>query len=255
MTTTRHRDGWVMVGMAVAAASAATASFTGLRGLALAAGWPERLAWLLPLTIDAYAMTSTRVWLAPGRSRSGRGYAQANAIGAIGASIIGNAVYHMLTVGLLTVSWPIVVSVGAVPAAVLGLTAHLHALRSVHPEEANRPREDGARSGTRDGTEDGAGNQSAPVPETLARTGPESGRRSRRRAKPRTDDQLMAAAREADARYRAGHDGHPITRDALRTALRIAGPRATELRRRLTAESSEPTPAATSDRKEAQPAT
>jgi S-DNA-T family DNA segregation ATPase FtsK/SpoIIIE len=78
------RDGWVMVGMAVAAASAAIASFAGLRGLAEVAGWPDRLAWLLPITIDAYAMTSARVWLA-GRSPAGRArrFARANAIGAI----------------------------------------------------------------------------------------------------------------------------------------------------------------------------
>lgn len=49
------RDGWVVAGMAVAAASSAIASFAGLRGLAEVAGWPARLAWLLPITIDAYA--------------------------------------------------------------------------------------------------------------------------------------------------------------------------------------------------------
>ena len=46
----------------------------------------------------------------------------------------------------------------------------------------------------------------------------------------------MAAARRADQAYRAAHDGRPITRDALRVALAIAGPRATELRRQLAAE-------------------
>lgn len=141
MATTGRRDGWVMVGMAIAAASAAAASFTGLHGLALAAGWPERLAWLLPLTIDAYAMTSTRVWLVPGHNRRGQGFAQANAIGAIGASIVGNAVYHMLSTGILTVAWPIVVAVGAVPAAVLGLTAHLHALRTIDRDQPSTAKE------------------------------------------------------------------------------------------------------------------
>jgi hypothetical protein len=295
-----------MAGMAIAAASAATASFTGLRGLAVAAGWPDRLAWLLPLTIDAYAMTSTRVWLAPGHARRGRGFAQANAIGAIGASIIGNAVYHMLSIGLLTVAWPIVVAVGAVPAAVLGLTAHLHALRTVDrdrlttvvaDEVPNGPdlggaspvsgpprrpdhgavhrEQDDPESGPQDGTEDRTVDTPKDTPrdgtwderEDRTRSGPDaaplprSRARPRRRAKPRTEDELIQAARSADARYRAGHDGHPITRDALRAALRVAGPRATELRRRLAAESADtapPEPAApaqpstaTSDRKEA----
>ncbi len=49
----------------------------------------------------------------------------------------------------------------------------------------------------------------------------------------------MAAARRADQAYRATHNGRPITRDALRAALSIAGPRATELRRQLAAESAE----------------
>ena len=217
------RDGWVMVGMAVAAASAAIASFAGLRGLAEVAGWPDRLAWLLPITIDAYAMTSTRVWLAgtPAAGRARR-FARANAIGAIATSIVGNAAYHLVAAGLLTISWPIVVLVGAVPATVLGLTAHLHALRAVvdsqrHPAPARQDRPESR-------------------PETRTRTRP-------RRPKPRTDEDLMEAARQADARYRAAHDGHPITRDALRSALHIAGPKATEIRRQLAAE--------TTDRKEA----
>lgn len=220
-TTAQVRDGWVIVGMTVAAASAATASFTGLRGLALVAGWPERLAWLLPITIDAYAMTSARVWLAKaGHGRRARRFAQSNAIGAITASIVGNAAYHMISVGLLSVSWPIVILVGAVPAAVLGLTAHLHALRTLDRDE-----DSGTAIGPAESSESGL------------------------RPPSRTEDELMAAARAADAKYREAHDGRPITRDALRSALRIAGPKATELRRRLTAEKTTPPPAP--DREEA----
>ncbi|MFG1610747.1 DUF2637 domain-containing protein [Actinoplanes sp. NPDC049265] len=205
--------------MAVAAASSAIASFAGLRGLAEVAGWPARLAWLLPITIDAYAMTSARVWLAgtPAAGRARR-FARANAVGAIATSIVGNAGYHLVASGLLTISWPIVVLVGAVPAAVLGLTAHLHALRTIPIAEA----------------------VSAPV----ARTGSRTKSRTRR-VKARSDSDLLKAAREADVKYRTAHRGQPITRDALREALRIAGPKATELRRRLASESTE--------RKEAQP--
>jgi hypothetical protein len=217
---TAQRDGWVMVGMAVAAASAAIASFAGLRGLAEVAGWPDRLAWLLPITVDAYAMTSARVWLA-GTTGSGRArrFARANAIGAIATSIIGNAGYHLVAAGLLTISWPIVVLVGAVPAAVLGLTAHLHALRTV------------------------TGPVSIGQARTESRPRPRPGR-----PQSRTDDVLMQSARAADTRYRTAHNGRPITRDALRAALRIAGPKATEIRRQLAAENTPP-----AGRKEAQP--
>ncbi len=169
MKTTQHRDGWVMTGMAVAAASAAVASFTGLRGLALVAGWPARLAWLLPVTIDAYAMTSARVWLSgTSHTRRGRRFAQANATGAIVASIIGNAAYHAISVHLLTVSWPIVVLVGAVPAAVLGLTAHLHALRAIDRDSPTPKPIRTAQSPTRrtvPGTVPRPGPQPEPVPD------------------------------------------------------------------------------------------
>lgn len=211
------RDGWVMLGMFVAAASAAVASFTGLRGLALITGWPPKLAWLLPVTVDAYAMTSARVWLAAStRARRARRFARANAIGAITASIAGNATYHAVTVGLMTISPPVVVLVGAVPAAVLGFTAHLHALRTLVELE--------------DDAED--------VPQDVPEDGPKPRPRSRpkRKPKPRTEDELRTAAREADAAYRAAHAGRPITRDGLRTVLKISGDKATELRRWLASE-------------------
>jgi hypothetical protein len=207
MTATPTKpDRLVLLGMLVAAVSAAVASFTGLRGLALASGWPVQLAWLLPLTIDAYAMTAARVWLA--RTSPARTFARANAIGAITGSIAGNATYHLVQAGLLTVSWPIVVIVGAVPAAVLGLTAHLHALTSAVPQsDPGRPEG---------------------------------------RPQPRAEDDLLNAARHADAEYRASHGGRPITRDALRAALHIGGTKATELRRQLVAEHR------STDRKEAE---
>lgn len=226
-----ERDWWVVAGMAVAAASAALASFSGLRGLALIAGWPDRLAWLLPLTIDAHAMTSARVWLAAStRSTPARRFARANALGAIASSIAGNAAYHAVGAGLLMVSWPIVVLVGAVPAAVLGLTAHLHALRSrAQPDSSSTGR---PQSGTEDRTE--------PAPRPGSKSGPSARRTSRttKRTRHRTEDELMAAARTANERYQDTH-GRPITRDALRKALRISGARATDLRRRLAAEATD----------------
>ncbi|MEU0559879.1 DUF2637 domain-containing protein [Dactylosporangium sp. NPDC006015] len=202
---TRQRDGWVVAGMLVAATSAAVASFTGLRGLAVLSGWPDRLAILLPVTIDAYAMTAARVWLSGANPRRAVRFARANAIGAITTSIVGNAVYHAAAADLIVVTWPVVVAVGAVPAAVLGLTAHLHAVRTV---------------------------EDSPDP------GPDSG--PAQKPPVRTDDELLAAARDADTKHRAAHNGRPISRDALRTALRISGPRATALRRQLAAETQAP---------------
>lgn len=223
-STVSVRDWWVMVGMTVAAISAAVASFAGLRGLAEVAGWPDRLAWLLPVTIDAYAMTSARVWLAGtlGTTRA-RSFARANAIGAIATSILGNAGYHLIAAGIVTVSWPIVVLVGAVPAAVLGLTAHLHALTAVtEPADNEAPALEGR-----------------PEVRTQVRT---------ERPRRRTEAELFQAARNADAQHRADHDGRPISRDGLRSALHIAGPKASELRRRLADEATSPV---STDREEA----
>ncbi|MGI5207506.1 DUF2637 domain-containing protein [Spirillospora sp. CA-108201] len=206
------RDWWVVIGMTIAAVSAAVASFAGLYGLATVAGWPVRLAWLLPITIDAHAMTSARVWLASTtRSAAARRFARTNALGAIAMSITGNAAYHAIGAGLIDLSWPIVVLVGAVPAAVLGLTAHLHALRS--RIDAPHLVEDAPTVVTED--------------ELSSRP-----KRRVRRPPRRTDEELMDAARFADAQYRQMH-GRPITRDALRTSLRISTPKATELRRQL----------------------
>jgi len=216
------RDLWVMTGMLIAAASAAVASFTGLRGLALITGWPPRLAWLLPVTLDAYAMTSARVWLASTTgARRARRFARANAIGAITASIAGNATYHSVTVGLMHISPPIVVLVGAVPAAVLGFTAHLHALRTLVEPESKDVRED-------ESEDEGGGTEDGPRPRTRSKP--------KRKPKPRSEDELRTAAREADAAYRVSHGGRPITRDELRVVLKISGSKATELRRVLAAE-------------------
>jgi len=200
------RDWWVITGMTTAGTSAALASFAGLRGLAAISGWPTGLAWLLPITIDAHAMTSARVWLAAStRSDSARKFARTNALGALTLSIAGNATYHAVGTGLLIVNWPIVVLVGAVPATVLGLTAHLHALRT----RTDRRSEPARRQPV-----------SAPRPKVVPTDA-------------RTEHELLAAARAADAEHRTIH-GRPITRDALRARLRISGKRATELRRQIT---------------------
>lgn len=196
------RDWWVILGMTVTAMSAAVSSFSGLRSLAAATGWPEALSPLFPLTVDAYAMTATRVWLS-GSTGSGRArrFARWNAIMAIGLSLVGNAVWHLIAAQVLTVSWVIVVLVGAVPPVVLGLLSHLAVLRS--QAEASRLQ----------AAEDDQG-ESGDEPTTAP------------------DDELLAQARAADAAHQAQH-GKPITRDHLRKALRVSTERASHILREL----------------------
>jgi hypothetical protein len=198
------RDVFVAAGMAVSAASAAVSSFDGLRSLAVVAGWSVYMAPLLPLTIDAYAMSATRVWLSESTvSIRARRFARHNAVGAILASLLGNAMYHVIAAGLVGMSWVVVVVVGGVPPVVLGLVSHLAVLRKQPDPSVLQA-----------------------VPSTAGTT--VGGTRYA------TNDELLCAAGAADARYRSAH-GRPITRDALRKELRISAARATKVLRQVRA--------------------
>ncbi|MEU9685345.1 DUF2637 domain-containing protein [Amycolatopsis japonica] len=189
--------------MTVTALSAAVSSFSGLQSLAAATGWPAVLAPLLPLTVDAYAMTSTRVWLSNRtRSAEARRFARWNAVVAIALSLVGNGVWHLVAARTIDLGWPIVVCVGAVPPAVLGLLSHLAVLRGQDGEDdmsSRRPDEDEHQ------------NDRTAVDE---------------------DNLLLAAARAADAAHRTEH-GKAITRDELRRVLHVSTERASVILRKL----------------------
>lgn len=156
--------------------------------------------------MDALALAATRVWLsdstAPDKARR---YARRVAVGAILASLLGNAMYHALAAGLVQTSWTVVVVVGGVPPITLGVVTHLAALRK---------------------QVDAAVPQSVPGTTVVPGAGTPYA----------TENELLSAARAADAGYRAAH-GRPITRDALRKELRISAARATAVVRQVRAES------------------
>ncbi len=246
-----RQDWWVVLGMSVTAVASAVSSFTGLRSLAVATGWQEVLSPLLPLTVDAYAMTATRVWLAAStRSTRARRFARSNAIGAVGLSLLGNGVWHLVEAHVITVTWPIVVLVGAVPPAVLGMLSHLAVLRTQVDPEAVPERtpatqmpatEVAVRDGFSPTQEYGANRRPvAAVEDGTGGAGDGQPRRSRtpRRSRPakprRTDsrgpDELLAAARQTNDAHNAQH-GRSISRDALRKKLRVSSQQATDLLR------------------------
>ena len=132
----KKRDWLSVAGMAAVAGAAAFTSYSGLAGLAEMAGWNHLLAKFLPITVDAYAMTATRVWLSPARlTEKARGFARRNAFGAIIASVVGNALYHAATAHVLSITWPMVVGLSAVPPVTLGLITHLyHTAKDTEPE-------------------------------------------------------------------------------------------------------------------------
>lgn len=219
------RDWWVITGMTVTALSAAVSSFSGLRSLAVVTGWPEALSPLFFLTVDAYAMTATRVWLAgTTRSAQARRFARWNAVMAIGLSLMGNATWHLIDAHVLTVTWVIVVLVAAVPPAVLGLLSHLAVLRSqddTAPTSLSRAAEP---------------SPPATIADLAVPTRPDQQRREDETEDTQDDPtsglDLFDAARAADAAHRARY-GKPITRDALRKTLRISTERATHLLHKL----------------------
>ncbi len=222
-----HRDVWVTLGLGVSAAAAATSSFSGLRSLAIVTGWPTPLAALLPLTVDAFAMTATRVWLAASTgSGRARRFARWNAICAILLSVAGNATWHLIAAHLLVVSWGIVLAVGSIPALVLGLVAHLAVLRS----QVDAFEDDGRTEFEHVRLE--------PVPVPVAVPRPPAVRtsqpavRTQDESRYASEDELQAAARMADQAHRV-RTGRAISRDELRRQLGISGARATELARWL----------------------
>jgi hypothetical protein len=133
----QSRDTWVWAGFAVVGVAAAVLSFSALADIARLCGMVGivplfgvdfRLAWLLPLAVDVFAITATAIWLRRRVSDEAISYACRAAWAAIGATVVGNA-YHGLLVELATPPpWVAVVIVSAVPAVALGALVHLAVL-------------------------------------------------------------------------------------------------------------------------------
>jgi len=118
--------------LAVVATAAAVLSFSALRDLAVLCGFSSRLAWLLPVVIDAGAAAGCLVWLRAGHDGdqplATRHFARSLTWLLLGSSVAGNAVTHYLTAYQLRPMWWLVVMVSAVAPAVLGAVVHLAVL-------------------------------------------------------------------------------------------------------------------------------
>jgi hypothetical protein len=135
----------------VVAAAAAVLSFAALRDLALVCGFTPRLAWLLPVVIDAGAAAGSLVWLGGWAAGSARRFARALALGLLALSVAANALGHGLVAFDLAPAWWVVVIVSAVAPAVLGAVVHLAVLVG-RPHALDR-REDAAGAAAADATE------------------------------------------------------------------------------------------------------
>ncbi len=137
-----RRDTWTDVGLVLVGIAAAATSWAGWVGLGercgvdgdiplFNTGWSIRLSWLLPIAVDVYALTASRVWLrVPGLSQRTRDYARANALGAVTVSIAGNAFYHWLAAhgeNAKPSMW-LIAGVASIAPLMLGLVGHLSSM-------------------------------------------------------------------------------------------------------------------------------
>lgn len=121
------------------ATAAAVLSFAALRDLALLCGFSPRLAWLLPLTIDAGAAAGTLVWLARWAPAPARRFARVLALVLLGSSVAANAIGHGLAAYGLRPHWLVIVAVLAVAPGVLGAVVHLATITARPGEAAGEP--------------------------------------------------------------------------------------------------------------------
>jgi hypothetical protein len=132
MLTSRHL---VLAGAGLVGVSTAATSAVSLYELARLCGIPGPLAAALPIALDAGAAVAALVWITErGELRSwGRGIALAALVG----TVLGNGVQHAIASGLLAVTLPLVLTVGATIPACLWAVVHLSALM-VRPTVATR---------------------------------------------------------------------------------------------------------------------
>lgn len=125
MSPKRIARAFVLSGIAVVILAAGILSFSALRRLGISAGWSPELAALLPLSIDVYALISTVSWLVLAEEEADRRRSGINASAAVALSILGNGLEHLSAFHVLTVGWPVVIVVSAIPPVVMALSVHL----------------------------------------------------------------------------------------------------------------------------------
>lgn len=125
---------WVLALLGLVGAAAAVLSFSALYELALMCEFHPRVAWLLPVLLDAGAGAATFVWLGPGVLAVARDYARSLALTLLGGSVVGNVGSHVLQSrgfepgGPVPAPWWVITAVSAAAPAVLGAVGHLYAL-------------------------------------------------------------------------------------------------------------------------------
>lgn len=250
-------DKLVRVGLLIVGLVCVVISGDTLVHLAQRAEWDGWRAYMLPVLIDLPGFLGGRIWLRRARtSDDTRRYARGLTLAALGTSIVGNVVGHLVAAGYLTPGVALVIVTGVVAPVVLWAVLHLDALLT--PTVAVPvPAEVAAQDETPAPVLDLAAepSQDEPVDRVLAEPSQDEddATASRRQdatapqdedAAPSpswattdagTDEVRLQRARHIDQQHRAEHGRH-ISRDNLASALKIGKTPASELLRILKAE-------------------
>lgn len=135
--TPRHL---VLAGAVLVAAVTAAVSSVSLYELAVLCGIPDEwgLPAALPIALDVGATVAALVWITE-KDRELRAWGRWIALSALAGTVAGNAVTHAIAAGLLEVTLPLVLAVGAVIPAMLFCVVHLCALMT-RPAAAPKPK-------------------------------------------------------------------------------------------------------------------
>jgi hypothetical protein len=140
-------------GLVVVTTAAVVLSFSALAGLGVIVGfgavavfgWDLPLSPLVPLCIDAYGATATRIAVNRFYSEETRRQAMIHGIIAIAVGVLGNAIYHLIEGGVVNPGnavWLLVVAVSIIPPLALGRSAVAGAQRHQVHERAERTEAD-----------------------------------------------------------------------------------------------------------------
>jgi hypothetical protein len=232
----RVRDPWSFGGLLLVGAAAAVLSFSALADLARFCnitgtvpvfGFEFQLAWLLPLAVDVFAVTATRIWLRRRVSAEAIRFARGSAWSAIVATVVGNA-YH----GFLTGQGRIdVVIVAAAPAVALGALVHLAVLVGRSPDDEPDPKPSDPWAGLVDDVLAEPWHRAIrewidQMPTAPRHPGEPADRPAPDRSEP--DEVLAADLRSADAD--PGRNGRPLSRDEVIARYGVGARRAKRLR-------------------------
>lgn len=135
-----RRDPILILCVALVGVASIVASFATLMALASFVGWAGRTTWLLPACVDALAVGAGRVWLSSAFDAEARRYARTASLAALGVSVAGNAVGHL--VALDDAAWwkvALAILVGAVPPVALAAVGHLLTLSATPAPVPVRP--------------------------------------------------------------------------------------------------------------------